>query len=345
MTPWPGLPAMAAPVAVALVVLAAAETAHRVPAVWGITAVVAVAATASVLAGRWVAGPVRECTRTVREFVDGGWSTAPRTTTGPAELRRLAAAVGELGERLRHLRESQRSFVADASHQLRNPLVALRLRLENLEPHIRVDGGGQLESALREADRMSLILNALMTLARGEGGVHTRGPIDVSAVLADRVSSWEPVAAAAGVDLVQATCSRTWASALPAAVDQVLDVFIDNALRVSPQGTTVRLSAESTTRQVRVRCRDEGPGMDPAEAARACERYWRGAQSVDSTGAGLGLSIAAGLARASDGWLDLRPAPNTGTDAVLVLRAVPPEMVQGNSREALPAAAPELNER
>lgn len=250
----------------------------------------------------------------LEEFTAGDYSTRL------ARTEPLAATVNGLGDRLAEVHDSQRSFVADASHQLRNPLVALRLRLENLEPHVMPDGLGKMESALREATRMSLILNALMTMARGEGRAGARRPVDIAAVLEDRMASWRPIAAVAGVDLFVKPCTGLWATALPAAVDQILDVFIDNALRVSPVGSTIELFAESSLHQVRLFCRDEGPGMNPADAARACERYWRGTQRRDTDGAGLGLSIAAGLARASDGWLALNPAPGGGTDAVLVLR-------------------------
>lgn len=250
-------------------------------------------------------------------FAEGDYR--PRLRPSPV-FGPLDKAVNELGDRLVELNESQRSFVADASHQLRNPLVALQLRLENLEPHVRPDGLGKMESALREATRMSLILNALMTMARGEGRANARQPVDIAAVLEDRMASWRPIAAVAGVDLVIKPCTGLWAAALPAAVDQILDVFIDNALRVSSAGSTILLFAEASLHQVRLFCRDEGPGMNPADAARACERYWRGTQRIDTEGAGLGLSIAAGLARASDGWIALNPAPGSGTDAVLVLR-------------------------
>ncbi|MET9225629.1 HAMP domain-containing sensor histidine kinase [Lentzea sp. NPDC003310] len=257
--------------------------------------------------------------RRVRHVLDE--FTAGTYTTRLQRAGSLGTAVNGLGERLVELHDFQRSFVADASHQLRNPLVALRLRLENLEPHVVPEGLGKMESALREATRMSLILNALMTMARGEGREHARQPVDIAAVLEDRMASWRPIAAVAGVDLIIKPCTGLWATALPAAVDQILDVFIDNALRVSPVGSTIELFAESSLHQVRLFCRDEGPGMNPADAARASERYWRGAQRRDTDGAGLGLSIAAGLARASDGWLALNPAPGKGTDAVLVLRA------------------------
>ncbi|MDX8053708.1 HAMP domain-containing sensor histidine kinase [Lentzea sp. BCCO 10_0798] len=261
-----------------------------------------------------LAWQLRQVRGALTEFAAGNYSTRlPRSGL-------LAITVNGLGDRLVELHDFQRSFVADASHQLRNPLVALQLRLENLEPHVVPEGHGKMESALREANRMSLILNALMTMARGEGRVDARQPVDIAAVLEDRMASWRPIAAVAGVDLLIKPCTGLWATALPAAVDQILDVFIDNALRVSPVGSTIVLFAESSLHQVRLFCRDEGPGMNPADAARACERYWRGTQRRDTNGAGLGLSIAAGLARASDGWLALNPAPGGGTDAVLVLR-------------------------
>jgi signal transduction histidine kinase len=89
---------------------------------------------------------------------------------GPPEVRGLAAGFNDMAGRLGRLLDTQRAFVADASHQLRTPLTALRLRLENLEATIPPAAAGDLQAAASETGRLARLVDGLLTLARAEAG-------------------------------------------------------------------------------------------------------------------------------------------------------------------------------
>jgi len=296
--------------------------------VWATTAVIAILAIAvnallaEVLA-RWLLRPVQPFDRAARRFAAGDYEARVSADTGPPELRMLAETFNRMADQLQHTLQTQRSFVGDVSHQLRNPLVALRLRLENLEPHVRPEGAAQMNSALQEAARMGLILNALLTLARAEGRSQPQERIDVAAVLTDRAASWCPSAGAGRTSIEIAPSVGGHVVALSGTLDQILDVFLDNAIRASPPGGRIVLATAVTAQEVAISCRDHGPGMTVEEAAQACDRFWRGPQTRDTEGSGLGLSIAVSLAHASNGRIRLQPAPGGGLEATVVLPAWP----------------------
>ncbi|WP_439659405.1 sensor histidine kinase [Lentzea sp. HUAS TT2] len=292
--------------------------------VWATTAVVAFLAIA-LSAGlaeplaRWLLRPVRLFDRAAHRFAAGDYGARVSVGSGPPELRVLGETFNRMADQLQHTLQTQRSFVGDASHQLRNPLVALQLRLENLEPYVPAGGASQMNAALQEAARMGLILNALLTLARAENRHQPHERIDVIAVLIDRTASWRLSAETTDVHIEVAPGAGGWVSALPGTLDQIVDVFLDNAIRASPPGGRIVLAATSHGQTISISCRDEGPGMTAEEAARACDRFWRGPQTLDTDGSGLGLSIAVSLADASNGRIHLRPAPVGGLDATVVL--------------------------
>jgi two-component system OmpR family sensor kinase len=106
--------------------------------------------------------------------------------------------------------------------------------------------------------------------------------------------------------------------AAPGRLDQVLDNLIENALMVSPEGSTIRLRAEGREGVVELHVVDEGPGLSRQDRERAFDRFWRGRGDAD--GSGLGLAVVRRLVEADDGRAELREAPGGGVDAVVVLR-------------------------
>ncbi|WP_051718219.1 ATP-binding protein [Streptomyces megasporus] len=126
------------------------------------------------------------------------------------------------------------------------------------------------------------------------------------------------------------------AQAVTGTVDQILDVFLDNALRVAPAGTAVRLRLAEEAGRVVVQCIDAGPGMSSAERARACDRFWRGPNAATGEGSGLGLAIAASLARANDGHILLQEAPGGGLHAEVRLPTWPYAQRRPHRTAALP---------
>jgi signal transduction histidine kinase len=240
---------------------------------------------------------------------------------GPPEIRSLARSFNEMIARLEELVRSQEAFVADASHELRSPLAALRLRLENLESEVSAAGGADLEAASREANRLVRVVDALLALARADAGTSAPAHIDLGAVIAERVSLWSALCEERGVALVSQVPNTVTANATPGRIETVLDNLLANALEASPPSGTIFVSAERRGQWAEVRVADEGPGMSPEDLARAFDRFWRA--RTDSEGSGLGLAIVRRLVRADGGEVELRGGPTGGVEAVVRLPLAP----------------------
>ncbi|WP_223836101.1 sensor histidine kinase [Streptomyces venezuelae] len=292
----------------------------------------AFAAAALVAAGitRWLMRPVLDLDRAVGRLTAGSLQARAVSDTGPPELRHLRRHFNTMAEAVADSIGRQRDFVADASHQLRNPLATLVLQLENVEPHI-VPGPGLAEHgrALDEAERLEELLDGLLALARVESGTAEPADEDVSRAVRDRVTAWTPVFRAAGVELVAAgLAGGLRARALPDAAGRVLDALLDNAVKFVPRGGRVEVRATHAadgSAAVVVRVEDDGPGVPDEQLPLLLRRFARSPEHQNVPGSGLGLAIADEIARLSGGRLDVRgndphglvvelrlPSPSTG---------------------------------
>ncbi|MEU6546484.1 HAMP domain-containing sensor histidine kinase [Streptomyces sp. NPDC046859] len=270
---------------------------------------------------RWIIRPVRALERATTQLADGTLTNPPATDLGPPELRRLAASFTHTATRLQHLLASQRAFAAEASHQLKTPLTALRIRLENFEPHLDPAAHDSLDEAIGETERLGRMIQGLLSLARLESAATTPEAVDLGTVVADRAATWAPFAAEHDVRI--ATTGRpvgqVWA--IPGALEQIIDNLLANALRVSPPGGTITLAVHHVPHGIELHVIDQGPGMSEAERQRAFDRFWR-ASDTHHDGTGLGLPIVRHLVDTSGGTVTLHPAPDTGLDARVRLRPV-----------------------
>jgi signal transduction histidine kinase len=266
--------------------------------------------------------------RSLTRPVEGIEAAVAAIGPGPTELKALGETVNEMADRLEELVHTQRAFLADASHQLRTPLTALRLRLENLEDTLEAAQRGDIVAALAEADRLSRIVDGLLALARAEGGVRpARQVVDVEAVLAERAQAWMALAEERQVALEcdsERTASpgpaRLRALACEGHLEQVLDNLLANALEATRAGGKVTLAAGRVGDRIELHVIDDGPGMSPADRTRAFDRFWR-PEGATQGGTGLGLAIVAQLARLSGGAAWLEASPAGGVDAVIRLDA------------------------
>jgi signal transduction histidine kinase len=199
--------------------------------------------------------------------------------------------------------EQQRRLVADASHQLRNPMAALRLRVDALERRITPEGTGTYQSTLDEVARLETLLDRLLALATADREpTPTAEPADPAAVVADRVRAWRPAAENAGIELVEEPVS-TESVAFPADdLGQVLDIVLDNATKYAGSGATVTVRSAGESRS-RITVADTGPGLSEEELSLAAQRFWRADRHRGSRGTGLGLAIADRLVTARGGAL------------------------------------------
>jgi signal transduction histidine kinase len=219
--------------------------------------------------------------------------------------------------RVSQLLSSQRQFAEDASHQLRTPLTALRLRLENLERDVGREGRADLDGALREVDRLGLLVDGLLALARSGASSAAAEPVELDLLARERIEAWTALATERGVRLDADLDGAVVARAAEERVRQVVDNLVENAVEASPAGGTVTLVTRAAPPWVELRVRDEGPGLGEEERQRAFDRFWRGRAGE---GSGLGLAIARSLVEADGGEVELVPGPDGGLDAVVRLR-------------------------
>lgn len=251
---------------------------------------------------RWILRPVTELDRTTQAIAQGRLDARAHPGGGPSELRRLEERFNAMADAVSAAMERQRAFVADASHELRTPLTVLGLRLENLEPHLRREGTAEYEEAMAELDRLALLVEDLLALARVEAGAGTGGK-DVE--LAPRMGTWREVYAAKDLTLLTEIPDG---AVVPEAAARIADIALDNAQKFVPAGGTVTVSLSGRV----LRVADDGPGLSDEEREEALGRFWRSSSHGNVPGSGLGLAIAAELARACGATLRLLPAAPHG---------------------------------
>ncbi|MEV4411533.1 HAMP domain-containing sensor histidine kinase [Catellatospora sp. NPDC049609] len=283
----------------------------------GLLAALAAVLTARSLAN-WVLRPVTVLDAMTHEVAAGDSGTRIADRAGPPELRRLTRSFNDMAYAVADAMERQRAFVAHASHQLRNPLTALRLRVEELGPSLAdEDGRAEHRLALEETDRLATVLDGLLTLARAERGRHRLITVDAVTVAQARVAAWKPLARHTGTTLtLRAASAVVLMQAVPTALDQALDALIDNAVKFSGPGGKVEVEVgPADGGGVAVHVRDDGPGMTDEQLGQATERFWRAPHAQNIDGSGLGLTIVAVLVDASGGRLTMSRVGERGLDA------------------------------
>ncbi|MEB3318454.1 MAG: HAMP domain-containing sensor histidine kinase [Cyanobacteriota bacterium] len=221
--------------------------------------------------------------------------------------RMLRAAFLPLQRQLRALQR----FTADASHEQRHPLTALRTQLAAMPPELRRQPGLAWSELDRLSERMGDLLDDLLFLARmeqagleGAAGPEELQAFDVLELLEDLLRCYAPQAAALAVRLRLTPSPEHHRVPVRARSAQLLRLFTNlllNAIRHSPPGGTVAVEVRTAGRQVWVAVADEGPGIPPGERQRVFDRFWRGSDRGGQSG--LGLAIAQAIARRHGGSL------------------------------------------
>ena len=213
----------------------------------------------------------------------------------PPELREQAHVINDLMARLATVLDTERSFLADATHQLRTPITVLRTQTELA---LRARDWPALQAQLRHMDqvaqRLTRLANQLLNLSRAESGLVDSADfeiVDMAALLLDLIAAHEPQAHARQQQLawkLPAEPTTVRGSALM--LEQMLANLLDNAIRYTPEGGHLRLSVVASGDWLHLRVLDDGPGIPEAEREAVLRRFHRGSRST-GTGSGLGLAI------------------------------------------------------
>lgn len=279
------------------------------------------AALAAVLMAATIVRPLRRLRRATEQVAAGSFDSRAVVDEGAPEIRGLAASFNSMTEKISTLVERQRSFAGDASHQLRTPLTALRLQLERAAVNVDTDPAaarGDIEAASAETERLQRLVEGLLMLARADQGTVKTQPIDVADIVMERAAIWAPLADDRGVTVTAGTIASLTARAVPGALEQIVDNYIDNALNASMPGNEITVSALGDDGWAIIHVADRGPGMPTEQLAHAFDRFWRSA-SATHDGSGLGLAIVRQLAEASGGDVALANRDGGGLDASLRL--------------------------
>jgi signal transduction histidine kinase len=279
--------------------------------------VLAVAALAGVRLATFVVRPLRRLEGAAEAVGRGDLSARAPQNEGPPEVQSLAAVFNDTVARLEQLLRSQQEFVADASHQLRTPLTALRLRLENLTRDVEPPGRAELAGALGEVERLAGLVDGLFALARADAGAAPADRVELSQLVRNQLEAWNALAEEHGLRLVEDADGAPAARASEERLRQVLDNLLENAVEASPPGGKITVEARTAPPWLELRIRDEGPGLPAVERQRAFDRFWRGRAG---DGSGLGLAIARRLVEVDGGTIELAAAQPHGLEAIVRLR-------------------------
>lgn len=263
--------------------------------------------------------PLRRIGLAVEEIGNGSLESRAPVTVGPRELRRLADSINSTASRLINLLEVQRGFVEDASHQLRTPLTALQLHLENLQRGEQMSSGEDLNAVLAEVGRLNRLVDSLLALARNESASPEVITLNVHDAVLERAEMWRPLADELNLRLDTSVGLAERGVVAEGVLEQVLDNLLSNAFDATPSGGSINIESHVSDEGVEVHVIDSGPGLSASERALALQRFWR-KRDNNSAGAGLGLAIVDQLIRLSGGSFELREAPNGGVDATIILR-------------------------
>jgi two-component system, OmpR family, sensor kinase len=263
-----------------------------------------------------VSRPLTRLAKTAKDLGEGDLSARAGDVQGPREVEELGRSFDEMAQRVERSVQAQREFVANASHQLRTPLTAMKLQIEGAiadadDDEVRV----RLIAADREIDRLAEIVDRLLVMAREiEEGAAAR--VDIGDAATRAVERWTERAAQRNSSL-SVRGEGGSARADPTDLDQIVDNLIDNATSYAPGDVIVETA--SSNGRVTIAVRDHGSGIPPEEVARVTERFYRG-REAPSGGSGLGLAIARQLAEKWGGSLTVQSAPGEGTRVEVALR-------------------------
>ncbi|MFD4132250.1 ATP-binding protein [Streptomyces goshikiensis] len=277
----------------------------------GLAAAMLLAFGAALRLTTWVLKPVQTLDAAAHGIATGRMNSRVAAAGGPPELRSLARSFNEMADNVEEVLEQQRAFVADASHQLRNPLAALLLRIELLALELP-EGNEEIASVRTEGKRLAQVLDDLLGLALAEHASAEISLTDIGALTTERVAAWRPFAEEKGVRLTETGRAAVTGWADPIALSSALDAVIDNALKFTPEGEEVEVSVSGEGRSVLVVVADRGPGLTEEELQRVGDRFWRSGRHQNIKGSGLGLSISRALLAAGGGSLSYEKNPPHG---------------------------------
>jgi signal transduction histidine kinase len=297
-------------------------------ALWSLGLLAALGVGAGILISRGMLGRIDAVTEASRKIMSGDLSRRIPLSGSGDELDRLSESLNAMLARIEELMLALREVSDNIAHDLKTPLTRLRNRAEAAlrDPGEAASYRDSLVKTMEEADDLIKTFNALLLIARLEGGAiaESMASVDPAAIVSDVAELYEPVAEDAGLRLAVTAPSGLNLVANRELVSQAIANLVDNAIKYSApaaseaQNRAIEVSLREAGSHVEIAVADHGPGVAPEDRARALRRFVRLEKSRSQPGAGLGLSLVAAVARLHGGSVRLEDNM-PGLRAVLVL--------------------------
>jgi signal transduction histidine kinase len=276
-----------------------------------------------VVAGR-VLAPIGRITSVARDIQATDLSRRIQLPGPEDELKQLADTFDAMLARLDAAFAAQRQFVADASHELRNPLAIIRTNVDVAlaDPDASPDDLRQAIAVVKRAgDRMTLLVDDLLALARRQEPTLEHEPVDLGAAVAEASDDFVVPAEARGIVLDRAIAPGVVVTGDREALKRVVANLLHNAVRLAPAESRIRLATGSEGNRAWIAVADEGPGISPEDQAHVFDRFWRSdkARSRSDGGAGLGLAIVRQIVESHGGEVRLNSKVGVGSSFVVWL--------------------------
>lgn len=229
----------------------------------------------------------------------------------PDEITPFVHAINHLLKRVSDLMIQQRRFIADAAHELRSPLTALSIQVQNLRQAGSLENMRDRVLPLQAGiERARQLTEQLLNLARTQAGALENKEVDVSTMARELIAEYLPMAEAKGIDLGLDEVEPLRLTSAPETLRLVLKNALDNALKYVPEGGEVTLRLYTNDANAIIEIIDNGPGVPVAERQRVFNPFYRLAETTGE-GSGLGLAIAAEAAASLGGHISLLDGPES----------------------------------
>ena len=236
-----------------------------------------------------------------------------KAVPGHKELRQMVDAINDFLARVRESAERERVFIADAAHELRTPLAAMRINVEALQSWVSSESQRQLLAGIvRSNSRAARLVNQLLLMMHSEARIDTAmEPVPLTSLIQERMAALEPLASGRKIELEFFAEDEIWIAGVRERLMSLIDNLIENAVKYSPEGGRIQVEVRSADKSAQLRVSDRGPGIPVELRERVFDRFFRDPNQLQS-GSGLGLAIVKAVAQQHGSSVNLSTSAEGG---------------------------------
>ena len=229
------------------------------------------------------------------------------------ELRQTVDAINDFLARVRESAERERVFIADAAHELRTPLAAMRINVEALQSWVISESQQELLAGIvRSNSRAARLVNQLLLMKHSEAHIDTlMEPVPLTTLIQERMAALEPLASARGIEFEFFADDEIHVAGIRDLLVSLIDNLIENAVKYSPEGGRIEVQLQSRDKSAQLRVSDAGPGIPVELRERVFDRFFRDPNQTQS-GSGLGLAIVKAVTQQHNGRVNLSTSAEGG---------------------------------